>query len=135
MIRLDKDNTVFIENINELAFLPKSSEHLRRYAFIDWINSTDTHIVFKGHFGYEVYSKLHQKSDIYKKHLERCELPPISEEHFQDMTALMLFMKKEILEKGYTLKDIENNQNVPHHDLPFVHTEQQIQEMHARVCE
>lgn len=135
MILLSNGTGLFFENLNELTYFPNNVKYFRRYVFIDWINSTENHIVFKNDSGYEIYAKSHQKGDIYKKHYEQCEIPIIAEEYFHDMTVLMLFMKDEILKKGYTLEDIENNQNVPFHDLPFVHTEQQIQEMHARVCE
>lgn len=134
MILLSNGTELFFENLNELTYFPNNVKYFRRYVFIDWINSTENHIVFKNDSGYYIYAKNRQKGDIYKKHYEQCEIPIMTEEHFHDMTVLMLFMKDEILEKGYTLEDIENNQNVPHHDLPFVHTERQIQEMHARVC-
>ena len=134
MILLSNGTRLFFENLNELTYFPNDVKYFRRYVFIDWINSTENHIVFKNDSGYHVYAKSHQKGDIYKKHYEQCEIPIMTEEYFHDMTGLMLFMKDEILKKGYTLEDIENNQNVPHHDLPFVHTERQIQEMHARVC-
>lgn len=129
-----KTELLHFENLNELAYFSNNVNCLRRYAFIDWINSTDTHTFFKNHFVHEVYSEHHQKGDTYKKHLDQCKLPTISEEQFQKMTVSMLFMKKEILKKGYTLEDIENNQNVSHHHLPFIHTEQQILDMYVRVC-
>jgi len=134
VILLSNGTGLFFESLNELAYVPDNVKYFRRYVFIDWINSTAQDLRFKSDFSYEIYAKSHQKGDIYKKHLEKCEIPPITEEHFHDMMVLMLFMKDEILEKGYTLEDIENNQNVPYHDFPFVHTERQIQEMHARVC-